>query len=76
MQAMAMTIEEKQKFMELQSDVHELKNEVKEIRDNWMDLNAKVDRILSIVKGIAIGIAIGAVVFGVLSIKDLVNVVK
>jgi uncharacterized membrane protein YciS (DUF1049 family) len=36
----------------------------------------KLDNILSIVKGIAIGLALGAVIFGFLTIKDLISIAK
>jgi uncharacterized membrane protein YciS (DUF1049 family) len=36
----------------------------------------KLDNILSIVKGIAIGLALGAVIFGFLTIKDFFSIVK
>lgn len=69
MQSMAMTPEETRQFNLLKQDVEELK-------DNWAELNGKIDKILSLVKGIAIGVAIGAVIFGLLSIKDLINIAK
>lgn len=69
MQSMAMTPEETRQFNLLKQDVEELK-------DNWAELNGKIDKILSLVKGIAIGVAIGAVIFGLLSIKDIIGVLK
>jgi hypothetical protein len=69
MQSMAMTPEETRQFNQLKQDVEELK-------DNWAELNGKIDKILSLVKGIAIGVAIGAVIFGLLSVKDFLSMVK
>lgn len=69
MQTMAMTPEETRQFNQLKQDVEEL-------RDNWAELNGKIDKILSLVKGIAIGVAIGAVIFGLLSVKDLISLTK
>lgn len=66
---MAMTPEETRQFNQLKQDVEELK-------DNWAELNGKIDKILSLVKGIAIGVAIGAVIFGLLSVKDLISLTK
>lgn len=64
-----MTPEETRQFNQLKQDVEEL-------RDNWAELNGKIDKILSLVKGIAIGVAIGAVIFGLLSVKDLISLTK
>jgi uncharacterized membrane protein YciS (DUF1049 family) len=36
----------------------------------------KLDNILSIVKGIAIGLALGALIFGFLTVKDFFSIVK
>lgn len=69
MQVMAMTPEETRQF-------NQLKHEVEQLKDNWAELNGKIDKILSLVKGIAIGVAIGAVIFGLLSVKDLLSIAK
>jgi len=58
------------------SEFQRLKKDVEELRGNWEELNTKIDKILSLVKGIAIGVAIGAVIFGLLSVKDFINLVK
>lgn len=39
-------------------------------------IEKKLDSIFAIVKGIAIGLAIGAVIFGFITVKDLVSVAK
>lgn len=49
---------------------------VEELDDRVRAIEGKLSRILNIVTGIAIGLAVGAVVFGFLSIKDLVSIVK
>lgn len=46
------------------------------LRDKVYAMEKKIDTVLTIVKGIAIGIAIGGVVFGFLTIKDLISVAK
>lgn len=76
---MAMTPQQYSEFQRLKKDVEELrevKKEVAELRGNWEELNTKIDKILSLVKGIAIGVAIGAVIFGLLSVKDFISLVK
>lgn len=47
-----------------------------ELDDRVKVIEQKLSRILNIVTGIAIGLAVGAVVFGFLSIKDLISIVK
>lgn len=69
MQAMAMTVEERMDF-------HELKKKVDVMEDEIHELTSKIDRILSIVKGIAIGLIVGAVIFGFLKFQDIIDVVK
>jgi hypothetical protein len=69
MQAIPMTLEEKEAFKEL-------KVKVETLEDRFDKIEAKINSILNIVKGIAIGIAIGAVIFGVISIKDFISVTK
>lgn len=49
---------------------------VEELDDRVRAIEGKLSRILNIVTGIAIGLAVGACVFGYLSIKDLVSIVK
>lgn len=49
---------------------------VEELDGRVKAIEGKLSRILNIVTGIAIGLAVGAVVFGFLSIKDLISVVK
>ena len=41
-----------------------------------MDNTNKLNNIFSIVKGIAIGLAIGALIFGFLTIKDFISIAK
>lgn len=67
--AMAMTPDEKEQFNELREKVHRMEKE-----HNAM--SKKIDSILNIVKGIAIGLIAGGVIFGYLQIKELVGVVK
>lgn len=62
MNIMSMTQEEKKRFIDLESKVN--------------GLEKKIDKILAIVKGIAIGLIIGGILFGVFSLKDLLSVVK
>lgn len=50
--------------------------ELDTIRDRLWEMELKVDRVLTIVKGIAIGIAIGGVVFGFVTVKDLLSMAK
>lgn len=50
--------------------------ELDTIRDRLWEMELKVDRVLTIVKGIAIGIAIGGVVFGFVTVKDLLSITK
>jgi len=69
MSTMAMTPQQYSEFQRLKKDVEELKG-------NWEELNTKIDKILSLVKGIAIGVAIGAVIFGLLSVKDFISLIK
>ena len=71
-----MTPQQYSEFQRLKKDVEELKVSNKVLQGNWEELNAKIDKILSLVKGIAIGVAIGAVIFGLLSIKDFISLVK
>lgn len=39
-------------------------------------MEKKIDAVLTIVKGIAIGIAIGGLLFGFLTVKDLISMTK
>lgn len=59
-----------------QARLERLEKSVEDLEGNWEELNTKIDKILSLVKGIAIGVAIGAVIFGLLSVKDLLNLAK
>ncbi len=78
--AMAMSPEEKQQFFELQRDVRAIKDDLEDPRDG---LNAyrtksdlidkKVNSILTLVRGIAIGLAIGGFLFGVIKFPDLIK---
>jgi len=79
MDSMAMTPQQYSEFQRMKKDVEELREmrrEVAELKGNWEELNTKIDKILSLVKGIAIGVAIGAVIFGLLSVKDFISLVK
>lgn len=59
---MAMTEFERQEFIELKAKVN--------------GIEGKINTILSIVKGIAIGLAIGALLFGWISLKDFLHLAK
>ncbi len=59
---MAMTEFERKEFIELKAKVN--------------GIEGKINTILSIVKGIAIGLAIGALVFGWISLKDFLHLAK
>lgn len=52
------------------------KEEFRDLKLRVLTIEKKIDKILTIVKGIAIGIAIGAIIFGVLSLKDLISIAK
>jgi hypothetical protein len=69
MGVMAMTAEEKLEFKELEK-------KVEHIEDGLTKMQRKIDSIFSLVKGIAIGIGIGLVIFGVISVKDLISMAK
>lgn len=62
MSAVAMTVQEQKRF-----DALELKVDTME---------KKLDTILILVKGIAIGLAIGAIVFGWISAKEFISIAK
>lgn len=66
---MAMTIEERERF-------DELRQKVEEMEDDIRGVSSKINSILNIVRGIAIGLIIGAVIFGYLKINDLIGVAK
>lgn len=69
MGVMAMTAEEKLEFKELEK-------KVEHIEDGLTKMQRKIDSIFSLVKGIAIGIGIGLVIFGVISVKDLISMAE
>lgn len=66
---MAMTVDEKVEFKRLE-------DRVEHIEDGLTKMQRKIDSIFSLVKGIAIGIGIGLVIFGVISVKDLISMAK
>lgn len=69
MKEMAMTVDEKVEF-------NRLEDRVEHIEDGLTKMQRKIDSIFSLVKGIAIGIGIGLVIFGVISVKDLISMAK
>lgn len=78
--AMAMTEQEKHQFFELQRDVRVLKEDFEDMvkvvtkyRDNQEATDKKINSILTLVRGIAIGLAIGGVLFGLVKLPDLVQ---
>lgn len=64
-----MTVDEKVEF-------NRLEDRVEHIEDGLTKMQRKIDSIFSLVKGIAIGIGIGLVIFGVISVKDLISMAK
>lgn len=77
---MAMTEQEKHQFFELQRDVRVLKEDFEDMvkvvtkyRDNQEATDKKINSILTLVRGIAIGLAIGGVLFGLVKLPDLVQ---
>lgn len=50
--------------------------EFNSLRNKVNEMERKIDKVLTIVKGIAIGIAIGGIIFGFLTIKDLISFAK
>lgn len=66
MQAMAMTAKEIQEFDELKDEFRELKNDFTELKN-------QVKTILTLVRGIAIGLAIGGFMFGLIKIPELLK---
>ena len=64
-----MTVDEKVEFKRLE-------DRVEHIEDGLTKMQRKIDSIFSLVKGIAIGIGIGLVIFGVISVKDLISMAK
>jgi len=66
MQAMAMTVKESAEF-------DELKDEFKTLKENFNDLRNQVKTILTLVRGIAIGLAIGGIMFGLIKIPELLK---
>lgn len=48
--------------------------EFKELRAKVDKIEDKVNTILTLMKGVAIGLAIGGIVFGLLTVKDLLTV--
>jgi len=66
MQAMAMTVKESAEF-------DELKDEFKTLKENFNDLRNQVKTILTLVRGIAIGLAIGGFMFGLIKIPELLK---
>lgn len=61
-----MTLEEKEQFKLLKDEVHEYKERVDSIEK-------KINSILTLVRGIAIGLAIGGFFFGLVKFPDLVK---
>lgn len=66
---MAMTVDEKQQLADM-------KHEVDTMATQLAAITKKLDSIFSLLKGIAIGIAIGGIIFGFLQIKDLISIAK
>ena len=63
---MAMTVKESAEF-------DELKDEFKTLKENFNDLRNQVKTILTLVRGIAIGLAIGGFMFGLIKIPELLK---
>ena len=71
--AMAMTLEEKQQFIQLQKDVHTLTEDVEEYKEKADLTDNKINKILTLVRGIAIGLAIGGGFFGLVKFPELIK---
>lgn len=69
----AMTQEERQQFFEVQRDVRVLKEEVRKYRENQEATDKKINSILTLVRGIAIGLAMGGILFGVVKLPELLQ---
>lgn len=52
------------------------RQEFNTLKDKVYAIEKKIDTVLTIVKGIAIGIAIGGILFGFLTVKDLIAAAK
>lgn len=63
---MAMSLKEIEEF-------DELKDEFKRLKSDFTELRNHVKTILTLVRGIAIGLAIGGVLFGLVKLPDLMK---
>jgi Na+-transporting NADH:ubiquinone oxidoreductase subunit NqrC len=52
------------------------REQIQRLDGRLTDIEKKINRIQSIVIGIAIGVGIGGAIFGFISIKELIGVVK